>query len=173
MVIAALGNFQIGVIFRRCEDPAIFRLVGVNIVEALVALAGQHLPDRVRNIVIRARAKHAVNLRQLLQNFLLIALGETAGDEDFLDSSLCFQLRHGQNVVNGLCLCGFNEAAGVDNDEFRTVGVWADLIARLPQQPEHMLGVDLIFGAAKRDHADRMGHDMSSSVISSSSSPTR
>ena len=66
VVIAALGNFQIGVIFRRCEDPAIFRLVGVNIVEALVALAGQHLPDRVRNIVIRARAKHAVDLRQLL-----------------------------------------------------------------------------------------------------------
>lgn len=173
MVVAALGDFQIGVIFRRGQNAAVLRLFGVDIVEALVALTRQNLPDGVCNIVIRACAKHAVNLRQLLQNFFLIALGKTAGDENFLNSPFCFQLRHGQNVVNGLCLRGFNEAAGVDNDEFRTVGVWADLIACLPQQPEHMLGVDLIFGAAKRDHADRMGHDMSSSVISSSSSPTR
>ena len=173
MIIAALGNFQIGVIFRRCEDPAIFRLVGIDIVETLVALAGQHLPDRVRNIVIRARAKHAVDLRQLLQNFFLIALGQAAGHKYLLDPPFRLELRHSQNVVNGLRLCRLDKAAGVDNDELRAVRVGADLVTCLPKQPEHVLGVDLIFGAAKRDHADRMGHDMSSSVISSSSSPTR
>ena len=172
-IVAALRDFQISIIFRCCENPAVFRLGGVDVVEALVTLAGQNLSNGIRNIVIRTGSKDTINFRQFLQNFFLIALGQTAGHKNLLDSALCLQLRHGQNVVDSLCLGGLNKAAGVDNNEFCAVRVGADLIACLPQQPEHMFGIDLIFGAAKRDHAYRMGHDMSSSVISSSSSPTR
>ena len=160
MVVAALGDLQIGIILRRGQDTAILRLVCIDIVEALVAFAAQHLPDRVGNVKVGAGAKHAVDLRHFLQDLLLIALRKTAGDQDLLDPALRLELRHGENVVDGLGLCGLDKAAGVDDDELRTVGVGADLIPCLPQQPEHMLGIDLIFGAAKRDHAYRVGHGM-------------
>ena len=182
MIVAALRDFQISIIFRCCENPAVFRLGSVDVVEALVTLARQNLSNGIRNIVIRTGSKDTINFRQFLQNFFLIALGQTAGHKNLLDSALCLQLRHGQNVVDSLCLGGLNKAAGVDNNEFcaeaadkprHTALTALVTVACLPQQPEHMLGIDLIFGAAKRDHAYRMGHDMSSSVISSSSSPTR
>ena len=58
----------------RDRDTAILRLVCIDIVEALVAFAAQHLPDRVGNVKVGAGAKHAVDLRHFLQNLLLICL---------------------------------------------------------------------------------------------------
>ena len=50
-----------------------------------------------------------------------MALRKTAGDQDLLDPALRLELRHGENVVDGLGLCGLDKAAGVDDDELRTV----------------------------------------------------
>ena len=98
------------------------------------------------NVVIRARAKHAVDLRHLVHDLLLIALRETAGDEDLPDTALLFERAHRQNMVDGLFLGRIDETAGVDDHQLRPIGIRQNFISGLPQQIEHLLGVDLIFG---------------------------
>ena len=170
VVIASLGYFKICIVFRRCENAPGLIDRRVDVVETLVCMARKQLIDGVYNVVIRPRAKNTVDLWQLLQNLLLIALGKTACDQNLSDSSFLLQSAHRKNIVDGLALGRVDKPAGVDNDQLRPIWIGQDLKARLPQQIQHLLGIDLILRTAERDHANRMAHSISSIHSSSSSS---
>ena len=62
-------------------------------------------------------------------------------------------------MVDGLGLGALDKPAGVDNGQITARRVAGNLKARLLQQIEHLLGVDLIFGTAQTDHADFFSHN--------------
>ena len=134
IVVTALGDLEIGILLRRRQDAARLVQRDADVIEALIFLPVQDLLRRVDNVVIRARAEHAVDLRHLVHDLLLIALGQTAGDEDLPDTALLFERAHRQNMVDGLFLGRIDEAAGVDNHQLRSIGIRQNFISGLPQQ---------------------------------------
>ena len=170
VVVAALRDAQIRVVLGRGQNALGLGQVRVDVAELRDHLAGEDFPDRRNDVIIRARAKHAVYLRHFLHDLHLIALGKTSGHKDLPDSIFLFELAHRQNVVDGFRLCVFNKAAGVDDHQIRAVRVGQNLIARHAQQKQHLLGVDLIFGAAEADHANCLAHSISSQVSMGSQS---
>ena len=121
-------------------------------------LPRQNLPGGGDHVVVAAGAKHAVHLGQLGQNFLLIALGQTAGDEDLPHQALGLFLRDGKNVVDGLALGGVDEAAGVDDDQIDVLRLRANLKTRLGHQIHHLLAVHLVLGTAEADKGYSLRH---------------
>ena len=149
MVVTALGDGQIGVVARRRQDAA--RLVGggVDVAVLLHDPAQEHPGCGGGNVIVAARAEDAVHLGHLLQNFVLVALGQAAGDQNFSQPALLLQLRHLEDVGNGLLLGRVDEAAGVDNDQIRAVRLAGDPVTGLLKPEEHLLRIDLVFGAAE------------------------
>ena len=128
----------------RCGDDAgRLRYLGVDGTEFGNRLALHHLIRRADNVVIAARAEHAVGLGELLQDFLLIALGKAAGDEKLLHTALGLPLAGADDVFNGLALGGVDEAAGVDDHQIGRLGRRRNPIAGLPEQKHHLLAVDV------------------------------
>ena len=95
VVIAALGDSQIGIPCRRGQNP-LAALVGGMDVPQMAGLCAlfHHFRNSADNIAIAAGTEQTVHLRQLVENIALIALGHAAGDKNLLDFSLLFQLRH-------------------------------------------------------------------------------
>ena len=95
VVIAALGDSQIGIPRRRGQNPLAALVGGMDIPQmaGLCALF-HHFRNSADNIAITAGTEQTVHLRQLVENIALIALGHAAGDKNLLDFSLLFQLRH-------------------------------------------------------------------------------
>ena len=169
MIVAALRDLQIGVVLRRGKDAAALLDRRLNVAVFLNALRTvQQLLDRADHVIVRASAEHAVHLRQLLEDLLLIPLREAAGHKNFSDASLRLELCHGEDIVDGLRFGRLDKAAGVDDHDVRARRLRQDVIARLLEQEKHLLRVYLIFRTAKADHADRLTHS-----ISSRSSPSR
>ena len=109
--------------------------------------------------MIAAGAQHAVHLGQLREDLLLIALGQTAGDQELLHPALGLFLADGDNVVDGLALGGVDEAAGVDHHQIHVLGLRADLPAGGLHQIHHLFAVDLILGAAEGDKGYGFRHE--------------
>ena len=151
MVVAALGDAQIGVVGRGGQHPVQLLHRGVDAAEAADRTAGRHLTQCRNDLAVAAGAHDAVHLRQLLQDLLLVALGQAAGDQDLAHPALGLLLAHGQNVVNGLALGGVDEAAGVDDHQLHVLRLRAELPARLGHQVHHLLAVHLVLGAAQGD----------------------
>ena len=74
VVVAALGDLQVGVVVRCGQDAAGFAHRRVDVSEFADGLAAQQPLHNRDNIVIAARAEHAVYLRHFAQDFVLIAL---------------------------------------------------------------------------------------------------
>ena len=113
----------------------------VDVGEAARTLSGHQLAQGGDDVAVAAGAHHAVDLRELVENLLLIALGKTSRDEDLAEPSVLLELRHRQNGVDG--------AAGVDDHGVGSLGLLLQLDPRLAAQGHHLLGVDQILGAAK------------------------
>ncbi len=62
---------------------------------------------------IFANAEQQVDLRHGFLQFLAVALGKAAGDDEPLAAAALFILRHLQNGVDGLLLGALDKAAGV------------------------------------------------------------
>ena len=76
----------------------------VDVGEAARTLSGHQLAQGGDDVAVAAGAHHAVDLRKLVENLLLIALGKTSRDEDFAEPAVRLELRHRQNGVDGLGL---------------------------------------------------------------------
>ena len=112
----------------------------------------QLMADR-DDVAVLAKADHAVHLRHLCLNLVLIAFCQAAGNQNLLNDALLLEFAAGEDRFNGLLLCRVDKAAGVDDDE---VGVF-DVVRNLKivlQLCEHQLRVHLILRAAESDHAD-------------------
>ena len=105
------------------------------------------------------RFHNAVHLRQLVQNVLLVPLGHAAGDQDLLYLAGPLQLRHLQNVVDGLLAGGLQEAAGVHHHHVGPLRLRLDGVAGGLDRGHHLLAVHLILGAAQGDKGNVVWHD--------------
>ena len=114
-VVAALGNTQIGPAGTGGNHPGDLFHRGVPISEEACLPACQHCIRGFYDIAEASHAQYRVDFRQLLQDRVLVALGQTAADDQAAQLSCLFQLRHLQNSVNGLALCRVDKAAGVDD----------------------------------------------------------
>src|SRR5262245_28236209 len=92
-----------------------------------------------------------VNRGPVLEKLLLLALGETSGDDHALGTAALFEVEHLVDGGKRLGAGSFDEAASVDDDEIGTVGVADEVIAVDFQQAEHPLAIDEVFRTAEAD----------------------
>ena len=163
-VVAALRDAEVGVPGRCGEDPGspLLRRADVAEVAGPEAL-GHHLVDGLGDVAVAAGAEDPVYLRQLPQDILLVALGHAAGDENFPHLPGLLQLRHLQNVLNGLLAGGGQEAAGVHHHHVGPLGASLDGIAGGLGRRHHLLAVHLVFGAAQGNKRHVICHSQSPS----------
>jgi len=102
-----------------------------------------------------AGADYRVYFRDVLLDFVAVALDEAAGYDDALGFSaeLLLMLDHLEDGVDGLLLGGVDEAARVDNNDLGVFGARGELGAVVMEEAHHDLGVDEVFGAAEGDEA--------------------
>ena len=99
-------------------------------------------------------AQDTIHFGHLLQNLLLIALGQTACDQNLAHMTFCLQAGSGQNVVDCLCLRRVDESTGVNNHHVTAHYIGADRVACLLHAVHHPLTVHLVLGAAQRYKSD-------------------
>ena len=161
-IAAALRNAQIGPtrpgsdnapeFFHRCTVAA----KGSECFAAYDALGS------FNNVSETAHSQNGVDLRQFLQNGILVALRKAACDNDPAQMAALFQLGHLKNVVDRFAFGGINKAAGVDNDKVCPVCLRHEHKARLVHQIKHLFAVDEVFRAPQRDHRKCFFHQKSS-----------
>jgi hypothetical protein len=102
-----------------------------------------------------AGAYYCVYFRDVLLDFVAVALDEAAGYYDALGFAavLLLVLHHLEDGVHGLLLGRVDEAAGVDDDDFGVFGPGGELGSVVMEEAHHDLGVDEVLGAAERDEA--------------------
>ena len=119
---------------QKAQNPGDLVHRGALVTEETGTSPGQHAVGGPDDVLEAAHAQHGVDLRQLLQDGVLVALGETAGNDDAAETPGLFQLRHLQDVVDGLALGRVDEAAGVDDHEIGPVRIGQQGIAGLAHQ---------------------------------------
>jgi hypothetical protein len=90
----------------------------------------------------------------LLEDLFADSLGEAAGDDDFSDEAAGLLFKDVLDDFEGFGFCGFDEAAGVDNDKVGLVGVFDEGEAGLDDLGEHLFAVNNVLGAAQCVEAD-------------------
>ena len=148
-VVAALRDLQVGGVSGGGHHPGAILHGVVDVAEesGLVALHdGLHCGD---DVGVAAGTQHAVHLGHLLHELILVALGQAARHQQLAQSALVLQLGQLQDVVNGLALGRVDKAAGVEDGHIGPLGVGDHLVARIPAQSHHLLGIHQILGAAK------------------------
>ena len=151
VIVAALCDFDVRIVLGgRKDTPGLF-LRGVDGAKIRYALFLQQAFNGWDDLGIAPGAQHAVHLRHLLHDLVLVALGQAAGDQDLADPALCLQRSRHKNMVDRLGLSGINEAAGIDHNHIAAVDLTADGIACLLDAVHHSLAIYLIFGTAKRN----------------------
>ncbi len=161
-VVAALRDAQVSPARPGGHDAGDLLHGGVFIAEEACAAPREHRVGGAHDVPEAPDAEHGVDLRQLLQDRILVALAQTARDDQTAQPALLLELRHLQNVVDGLALRGVDEAAGIHDREIRPLRLGHQREAGLVEKVEHLLAVDQILGAAKRDHGKGFLHQSSS-----------
>ena len=127
------------------------RIDGTKIKEMLIV---QQRLNGGNDLSVAAGTQQAVNLRHFLGNLRLIALRHATGDQDLTNLTFVLQTCGSQNIVNGLGLCGVNEAAGIDDHNVTTHGIGANIVTGFPDTVHHTLAVHLILRTAQRNKSD-------------------
>ena len=83
-----------------------------------------------------------------------VPLGHTPGHDQRSAAAMFLVLRHLQDGVNGLLLRLVDKRAGIDHKHVSFGGIARQLVARLPREAQHDLGVDEVFWTPERNHAD-------------------
>ena len=114
----------------------------------MVLAVEQPLHDGVNGLVGGA-AHHGIHLGDLFLDLAAVALGQTAGDDDFQVGVRLLVGTGFQNVLNGLGLGALDEAAGVHQDHVGVGQVSHGLVACGQQDVHHHVQVHLVLGTAK------------------------
>ena len=93
-VAAPLGDAEIGVVHGGGDDPRQLLHRGVYVGKMAVSLSGGHLFHGGNDVAVAAGAEHRVDLGQLVEHIVLVALRHAAGDDDLFELALFFELRH-------------------------------------------------------------------------------
>ncbi len=131
----------------------------------LVAVAfGQGAVDDRHDLLAAEDADDVIDAGHFGEEVVLLAFGETAGDDDGTDAALLFQCQHLADDAERFLPSRFDEAAGVDDDDVGAVGVRREHEAVLGELAEHALGIDEVLRAAEADEGvgARIRHRVSS-----------
>ena len=151
-VVATVRDTQIGKEMGGGEHAGAIQTPAVTGGEGTNRLTRHHLLHHGGDVVVGTQAQHSVTFGNLIRQLLLIALRQTAGDDDLLNLLFLLQLGELQNILDGLLLGIGDKAAGVDNHHVSIAAVGGNLVARLLQLSQHQFGVHLIFGASQGYH---------------------
>ena len=150
LVVAALSDAQIGAPGIGEQHSVTGEAVGLPLLEPgpLAALV-EHIQHGLHDVVTAAHAHGGIHFGQLVEELLLIPLGQTAGNDQTADDALFFQFGQLQNGLDGLSFGAFNKAAGVDDGNVRPFGGFQQFHAGVDQMAQHQLGVAQVFCAAQ------------------------
>ena len=150
VLVTALCNFQIFVM-AACRYNALcvnFRQ-SFQIGILLETVAAEDILNGIQDFVIAVRSKYGVNLRNLLNDFIAVALCHTARYQKNLTASRCTVLRHFKNILNAFFFGVVDKAACVYHDNLCIFLGIGDLETMLYQKTQHMLGIYQVFIASK------------------------
>ena len=114
--------------------------------------------DHGRQASVLVDAQEQVDLGKLLQEILLIPLGQAAGDHQQAALSGFRELRHFEDRVDGFLLGGIDEPAGIDHEDIRFLRPGSEDETVLLQQAEGGLGVHPVLVAAEGNDAYGICH---------------
>ena len=140
---------------RRRQDAAVAE-VGIIVLAGADPLPGQGLLNRFGKRRVSVDAQQQVDLRNLLQQGLLVPLGEASRYDQQAASPRLLILRHFQNGVDGLLLGGINKTAGIDHQNIRVLRIRGKTVPPLLQKTERRFRIHAVFIAAQRDDTDRI-----------------
>ena len=149
MVVTAFRDFDEGVVLRSRDNTARLLLRHVDGAKIRDLLVLQQRFNGRYDFRVAAGSQNAVHFGHLLHDFVLVPLGQAAGDQNLAHQALLFQLGGLQNVVDGLGLGGVNKPAGVDHHHVAAHNVLLDGVSGFLHPVHHPLAVHLIFRAAK------------------------
>ena len=140
MLVAALRDLQVGKMSACGHKPLGIRQgQGVDVLDPDAAFSLQCLLYGIHDLVVRCGAQHFVHFRYLLQDLLLVSLGQAAGDNKRLQSACLFVFCHLQDGLDALLLGIMDETAGVDDDHISPGLIVRHLVALVCQQADHNL----------------------------------
>ncbi len=127
----------------RAEEGTLFRAAGPS-----------RPVDDLGDLLAAEDADDVIDAGHFLQQVVLLALGQAAGDDDRADSALILEGEHladdGERFLPGR----LDEAARVDDDDVGPVGVGDERVAVLAQLAEHALGIDQVLRTAEADEGE-------------------
>ena len=100
-------------------------------------------------------AHDLVHLGELIEQDILLPLGQAAGDDDPFDVPGAFPPEQLLDDPARLLPGRVDEPAGIDDDQVRFLSLGHQHKPVLRQQSEHSLGIDKVLGAAEADKRDR------------------
>ena len=151
MFIAALSDLQVFITASGCHNSFMFTFRHpVQIIKKSCLFSGTRGIYRLFNFIIAAGSDNGVYLRNFLQNFFLVALCHTAGDNQRLTDAVLLHAGQIQNSLNALFFGRINKAAGIDDNNIRLRLVVRHGKASAGQFSQHMLRIHQIFVASKR-----------------------
>ena len=100
-------------------------------------------------------AHDLVHLGELIEQDILLPLGQAAGDDDPFDVPGAFPPEQLLDDPARLLPGRVDEPAGIDDDQVRFLSLGHQHKPVLRQQSEHPLGIDKVLGAAEADKRDR------------------
>ena len=153
-IVAALRDFDVGIMLRSGENPPGFLLRRVNGVKLGNRVSFQQRFDGRYDFRIAARTQDTVHLWHFLDNLVLVALRKAAGNQNLSDLPLCLQRTGHENMVDGLRFGGINKPAGVDHNHIAAHNLTTDGVPRLLDTVHHPLAVHLVFGTSKGDKSN-------------------
>ena len=120
-------------------------------------IPGEHRFHNGHDFAVAAGAHDAVYLRELGADVVGIALGKTAGNDNF-EIRVFLAVGGGfENLFDGFGFGRFDKGAGIDDHGVRLGEIVGKSIPGVLQQSQHFLAVYEVFRAAERDHGHRGG----------------
>ena len=120
----------------------------------LVRTVGTEAADDGGQRGVGANADNGIDLGDLLNDLLLVALSQAAGHNDLEVRILLLVLAGHQDILDSFSLSGLDEAAGVDDDNVSLGGVSHGSVAVLDEGVAEYVGVDLVLRAAEGDNGN-------------------
>ena len=151
MLIAALCNLQIRIVAAGGQGSCalLFRYQSVNVLKMKLLLTLQHLLYGFHDGVVGGGSENRVYLRNLVYDFLLVTLSQTAGHNQGLTAAGFAVLRHLQNRVDAFFLGVIDKAAGIDDNYICLCLIVGEGKAFFTQKTNHHLRIHKIFITAK------------------------
>ena len=103
---------------------------------------------------VGANADNGIDLGDLLNDLLLVALSQAAGHNDLEVRIFLLVLAGHQDILDSFGLGGLDEAAGVDDDNVSLGGVSHGGVAVLDEGVAEYVGVNLVLRAAEGDNGN-------------------